>query len=78
MSPESKEKSAFTTPLDYVCETTLPTVDPEQTITWKDGTTEWRELQEGTQKSVRGIGAFLERASCNRSHFLARYYVVAM
>ena len=24
--------------LDYVCGTTMPTVDPEQTITWKDGT----------------------------------------
>ena len=32
--------------LDHVCETSMPIVDPEQTITWKDGATEWRELQE--------------------------------
>ena len=32
--------------LDHVCGTTMPTVDPEQTITWKVGTTEWRELLE--------------------------------
>ena len=39
-------KSGSMGSLDHICGTTMPTVDLKQTITWKVGTAEWRELLE--------------------------------
>ena len=46
--------------------TTMPTVDPEQQNE--------ENCKKGTPKSVLGIGAFSERASCNRSHYIYNSY----
>jgi len=38
--------------LDHICGTTMPTVDPEQTITWKEAQQKAENCKKGTPKSV--------------------------